>query len=189
MMIRKMPPQEIAKQLGVSIAMYYKLRDQLHSRMRLDVNKVDVPYLIGDSLAFYDEVRSMALTVASSSTVKSVQTKVSAMAIALRAEADKNDFLTKCGVYSAPVVEHIVRGMVSTGNYSIVDGESQRVTEAHEINTSLASHLKTMIARRLLNADNCNADNCNPLGESAGVDPFLDSLGASPSASTSTLGG
>lgn len=167
MMIRKVPPAEIAKQLGVSVAMYYKLRDQLQTRMRLDVNKVDVPYLIGDSLAFYDEVRSMALTMSSSASIKSAQVKVSAMAIALRAEADKNDFLVKCGVYSAPVVEHIVRGMVSTGNYSIVDGESQRVTEAHEINTSLASHLKTMIARRLLNSG-IVADNCKPDEQIAG---------------------
>lgn len=172
MMIRKIPPEEIAKQLGVSIAMYYKLRAALQTRMRLDVNKVDVPYLIGDTLAFYDEVRSMALTMSSSTAIKSAQTKVAAMSIALRAEADKNDFLTKCGVYSAPVVEHIVRGMVSTGNYSVVDGASERVSEAHEINTALAQHLKSLVVRRLQTNPEI-ADNCNPVvgasgGESLG---------------------
>lgn len=145
MLIRKISPDVIRKQLGISITMYYKLREQLNERMRLDVNKVDVPYLIGDSMAFYDEVRSMALTISSSTSIKSASVKLSAMNVALRAEQDKNEFLSRCGVYSAPVVEHIVRGMVSTGNFSVVDGQSQRVIEAEEVNMELALRLKNFV--------------------------------------------
>lgn len=163
MLIRKIPTEEIVKQLGVSHTMYYKLRDQLKERMRLDVAKVDVPYLIGDSLSFYDEIRSMALTISSSGVVKDPRVKLSAMGVALKAEEDKNKFLTACGVYSEPVVEHIVRGMVSTGNFSTVDGQSQRVIDAEEINIELAMRLKEFAsARRALPAP--NADNCTPEG-------------------------
>lgn len=148
MMIRKIPVEEIRKQLGISISMYYKLRDGLQERMRLDVNKVDVPYLIGDTMAFYDEVRSMALTISSSAAVGSHHVKLAAMNVALKAEQDKNNFLTQCGVYSAPVVEHIVRGMVSTGNFTTVDGRAQRVIDAEEVNLELVSRLKSFAQGR-----------------------------------------
>lgn len=161
MMIRKIAPDEIRKQLGVSTTMYYKLRDQLSERMRLDVNKVDVPYLIGDTMAFYDEIRSMALTISSSASIQSANTKLSAMNVALKAEQDKNNFLVQCGVYSAPVVEHIVRGMVSTGNFNTVDGQSQRVVDAEEVNMELALRLKEFAKARM----NPVAVNCNPAGE------------------------
>ena len=148
MLIRKVSAEDIRKALNVGVAMYYKLKSDLDARMRLDVSKVDVPYLIGDSLAFYDEVRSMALTMSSSSAIKDPRVKVSAMQVALRAEQDKNQFLTACGVYSAPVVEHIVRGMVSTGNFSVVDGQSERVVEAEEINFERAMRLKQFAKQR-----------------------------------------
>lgn len=153
MMIRKVSPEEIRNALQISSAMYYKLKEQLESRMRLDVSKVDVPYLIGDSIAFYDEVRSMALTMSSSSAIKDPKVKVAAMAVALRAEDDKNKFLTSCGVYSAPVVEHIVRGMVSTGQFNVKDGQSERVIEAEEINFEMAHRLKKFAQQRAID---CN---------------------------------
>lgn len=155
MLIRKVSAEDIRKALNVGVAMYYKLKSDLDARMRLDVSKVDVPYLIGDSLAFYDEVRSMALTMSSSSAIKDPRVKVSAMQVALRAEQDKNQFLTACGVYSAPVVEYIVRGMVSTGNFSVVDGQSERVVEAEEINFEMAMRLK-QFAKQRSSAIDCN---------------------------------
>ena len=75
MLIRKVSPEEIRKVLGISVPMYYKLKATLDVRMRLDVSKVDVPYLIGDTLALYDEVRSMVLTISSSTNVKRPESK------------------------------------------------------------------------------------------------------------------
>jgi hypothetical protein len=141
MLIRKVPPAEIRAAMNVGPAMYFQLKTLLEKRLRLDVSKVDVPYLIGDSLAFYDEVRSMALTMASSAAIKDPRVKVSSMALALKAELDKNAFLTSCGVYSAPVVEHIVRGMVGTGNFSTYEGQA-RTVEAEEVSFELALRLK-----------------------------------------------
>lgn len=157
MMIRKVSPEEIRNILGISMAMYYKLKNVLDTRMRLDTSKVDVPYLIGDTLAFYDEVRSMALTMSSSAAIKSPNVKISAMQVALRAEQDKNEFLASCGVYSAPVVEHIVRGMVSTGNFNVVDGQTMKALEAQEINVEMASRLRQFVQQR---AANCIEGSC-----------------------------
>jgi len=150
MLIRKVSPEEIRKILNIGVAMYYRIKNLLDARMRLDVSKVDVPYLIGDSLAFYDEVRSMALTMSSSSGITDPRVKVGAMSLALKAESDKNAFLASCGVYSAPVVEHIVRGMVSTGNFNMVDGASARVVEAEEITFDMALRLKQFARLRAL---------------------------------------
>ena len=140
MLMRKVSPEEIRKVLGISVPMFYKLKATLDVRMRLDVSKVDVPYLIGDTLALYDEVRSMALTI--SADVKDPKVKLSAMAVALKAESDKNTFLSNCGVYSAQVVEQIVRGIISTGNFTVIDGKAERIIDAGEVNTELFLRLK-----------------------------------------------
>lgn len=140
MLMRKVSPEEIRKVLGISVPMFYKLKATLDVRMRLDVSKVDVPYLIGDTLALYDDVRSRALTI--STDVKDPKVKLSAMAVALKAESDKNSFLSNCGVYSAQVVEQIIRGIMSTGNFTVIDGKAERIIDAGEVNTELFLRLK-----------------------------------------------
>lgn len=141
MLIRKVPPQEIRNLLNVSETLYYRLKDQLEARTRLDVTKVDVPYLIGDTLSFYDEIRSMALVMSSSNQADN-RTKLMAMSTAMRAEEGKNDFLTKCGVYSEPVVKHFVHGLVSTGNFTVIDGNTERLLTAEEINQEIAMRMR-----------------------------------------------
>ena len=64
------------------------------------------------------------------------------MAVALKAESDKNSFLSNCGVYSAQVVEQIVRGIMSTGNFTVIDGKAERIIDAGEVNTELFLRLK-----------------------------------------------
>jgi hypothetical protein len=166
MLIRKVSPEEIRNVLKISHTMYYKIKEELSTRMRLDVSKVDVPYLIGDTLAFYDEIRSMALAMSSSAAIKDLRVKLSAMTVALKAEENKNDFLIECGVYSPPVVEHIIRGMVSTGNFAVIDGKSERIIDAGEVNTELFHRLKQYAKDRALSTKNAVlgdsvAINCN----------------------------
>lgn len=122
LLIRKVSPSDIQKQLGITQEMYYYLRPKLDALMRLDISKLDVPYMIGDSLALYDEVRSMALLIASSSQVKDTKTKLQAMNVVLKAESDKNAFLTQCGVYAPQIIEHLIHGMVSSGATLMLSG-------------------------------------------------------------------
>lgn len=145
MQIRRAPAPDIRQALGVGVTMYYKLREQLSSRMRLDIAKVDVPYLIGDTLGFYDEIRSMALTVASDKKTPSVKLKLTALSVALQAEKDKNHFLAHCGVYAPEVIEHLVRVMVSGGNLPTagIDSTVQKNMDAEEILSDLVQDLTT----------------------------------------------
>lgn len=124
LIIRKISPRDIQKQLDISEEMYYFLRPKLDASLRLDVAKLDVPYLIGDSLALYDEIRSMALVISSSSTIKDHKVKLQAMQVVLKAEADKNAFLTQCGVYAPQIIEHLIRGMITSGATLPLSGDS-----------------------------------------------------------------
>jgi hypothetical protein len=163
MLIRKVSPEEIRGALKISVPMYYKIKNELNNRMRLDVSKVDVPYLIGDSLSLYDEVRSMALTISSSSAIKDPKVKLSAMAVVLKAEQDKNSFLSNCGVYSSSVVEHIIRGIISTGNFTVIDGKAERMIDAQEVNQEL------FIRLRQYAKDRAAITNSDILGDSSAI--------------------
>lgn len=142
LLIRKVSPQDIQKQLDISQEMYYYLRPKLDAMMRLDISKLDVPYMIGDSLALYDEVRSMALMMASSAQVKDSRTKLQAMQVVLRAEADKNAFLTQCGVYAPQIIEHLIHGMVTSGVTVALSGQSKE--ETRRVEDMVEDLLKTL---------------------------------------------
>jgi hypothetical protein len=129
LLIRKVNPADIRKQLGLEQKMYEYLRRKLDDKMRLDITRLDVPYMIGDSLSLYEEVRSMALTVSSSNTVKDARIKLAAMTIALKAESDKNNFLARCGVYGPEVVQYLVKGMIATGTVVEMSGPSTARTK------------------------------------------------------------
>lgn len=132
LLIRKVSPTDIQKQLNISQEMYYYLRPKLDQMMRLDVAKLDVPYMIGDSLALYDEIRAMALMIASSGQVKDQKTKLQAMQVVLKAESDKNAFLTQCGVYAPQIIEHLIHGMVNSGATLLLSGPSKETTRRVE---------------------------------------------------------
>lgn len=141
LVIRKVSPKDIRAQIGVSEPMYYYLRKQLDSMMRLDVSKLDVPYMIGDSLALYDEVRSMALVMCSSQAISDPRIKLAAMTVALRAEQDKNAFLTSCGVYAPAIVDQLVHGMIAHGRTLMLSGQQASTRTVEEMTSDLLSAL------------------------------------------------
>ena len=73
------------------------------------------------------------------------------MAVALKAESDKNSFLENCGVYSTSVVEFIVRGIISTGNFKVIDGKAERMIDAGEVNEELFIRLKQYAKEKTIN--------------------------------------
>jgi len=106
----------------------------------------------------------MALTISSSSAIKDPKVKLSAMAVVLKAESDKNSFLSNCGVYSSSVVEYIIRGIISTGNFKVIDGKAQKVIDAGEVNQELFIRLRQYAKERaVLTTSDILGDsiNCN----------------------------
>lgn len=133
LIIRKVAPKDIQAQMQISQPMYYYLREKLDACMRLDVSRLDVPYMIGDSLALYDEIRSMALVMASSQNVSDPRVKLAAMSVALKAEQDKNAFLASCGVYAPAIVDQLVHGMISSGRTLLLSGASATVRSVDQM--------------------------------------------------------
>lgn len=96
--------QQIGEQLKVSEPQVNSYLRQAREYLRIDPSKIDIPLLVGETLNFYEDVRGMALMIASVDKSSS-KDKLSAMAVSLQAERDKLDFLARTGVLSPAVVQ------------------------------------------------------------------------------------
>lgn len=94
---------QIAKLMEVAPTQVGTYLRRAREMLKVDPHQINLPQQIGETLDFYDDVRQMALMHASMG--NNVNTKLSAMSIALTAQGSKNDFLTKVGVYSPSVVD------------------------------------------------------------------------------------
>lgn len=136
--IRGLTLQQISDAMGISVYQAKNLVDGLAKKLRLDPKTLDVGHQMGETLAFYTEIRQMALLAASNGN-SAVGVKLQAMGIALQAEAQKNLFLTKIGVYSPVIVERIERWVMNTTDQMTTPPtQNARVNLAAEIGRSLA---------------------------------------------------
>lgn len=110
LLMRKVPLDQIAAQLNVSISTIEKDRVALKQRLREHAAQLDINEIIGRNLEIYDEIRGMSLRVASSGETRdangqqqSVPTamKLAAMRTALAATNDQNRMLSTAGVFEA----------------------------------------------------------------------------------------
>ncbi len=95
---------QIGEQLKCSNAQVGTYISRAKSILRVDPMKINLPQQIGESLNFYEDLKQMALFIASGQQ-SSKKDKLTAMSVALGVERDKNEFLTKVGVYSPSVVD------------------------------------------------------------------------------------
>lgn len=102
MRMRDMPKAEMCKRLGVSISTLNRDIQELYQRLREGARKLDVNELIGDSLATYNEVLSMALNHASNTKLPT-PTRLAALRTVLSAKNDMARFLNLAGVFDTLV--------------------------------------------------------------------------------------
>lgn len=100
LLMRRIPMDEIAQQLGISISQAYRYRKELNKKLREDAKSLDIESLIGESMAFYGENAAMAMRAASASNLP-VAIKLAAMRTALASRNDMHRFLMAAGVYDA----------------------------------------------------------------------------------------
>ena len=102
MKMRDVPKAEMCKKLGVSKHILERDIKELYARLRSGAKKLDVNELIGDSIATYNEVLSMALNHASNTKLP-VPTRLAALRTVLSAKNDMHRFLNLAGFYDAAV--------------------------------------------------------------------------------------
>lgn len=98
LLMRRIPIDEIASQLGVSIATVYRDREELKTRLRDDANALDINEIIGDSKGFYEEIGAMSMRAASNSNLP-MPMRLAAMRTALASKNDQHRFFQTAGVY------------------------------------------------------------------------------------------
>jgi hypothetical protein len=102
LLLRKVPLDQIAQQLGVSISTIEKDRVLLKKKMREAAKDMNIDEMIGNQTFMYDEIGAMALRIASKSSGEGsvpVPMQLAAMRTTLASQADKTRFLQSAGVF------------------------------------------------------------------------------------------
>jgi len=98
MLMRRVPLDEVARELGVSVQTVIRDRKELYNRLKDQAKTLDINHLIGDTIGFYDEVKSMGLRAASNSKY-AMNARLGALRTALAAKNDMHRFLQAAGVF------------------------------------------------------------------------------------------
>lgn len=98
LLMRRVPIDEIAAQMGLSVSQVYRDRDELRRRLRTAANELNIEEIIGDSKGYYEEVAAMAMRAASNSNLP-MPMRLGAMRTALAAKNDQHRFFQTAGVY------------------------------------------------------------------------------------------
>lgn len=97
LLLRGMPVHYIAMQFNVHPNTVNKWIAELKSRLKMEATQVNLYDIAGDSIAFYNEVRSMGMAIAT--TAQKVPEKVRGLEAALSSENSKHRFLAGAGMY------------------------------------------------------------------------------------------
>lgn len=98
LMMRGVPLDQIADQLGVSLSQVYRDRDELKAKLRTESRTMDIDEIIGDSKGYYEEAAAMAMRAASKNDLP-MPMRLAAVRTALAAKNDMHRFFQTAGVY------------------------------------------------------------------------------------------
>lgn len=98
LMMRRIPMDEIADQLGLSIAQVYRDREELKRKLRVEASGLDIDEMIGDSKGYYEEISAMSMRAASNANLPMAM-RLAAMRTALASKNDEHRFFQTAGVY------------------------------------------------------------------------------------------
>lgn len=116
------PADQIAEYLKLSLAQVYQYTSQANKRLRGEVHDFDYPLFIGQTMAFYDEVRNMAMVEARKGTNPS-GTKILALRTAVNTEGQKHSFLNRVGLFGLKSPDNTFRDKLKEEAADTTDGE------------------------------------------------------------------
>jgi hypothetical protein len=137
---------EISKKLNISVAMFYAIKNDLEQRLRDTLIFLDIPQVIGDSLHFYDDVRTVALSYTQEDSPHHPKIKLEALKVALEAERDKNNFLKTLGVYGKELETLIIKKIVSPTGQTF-DQTAEEVSHENIVQ-DIVSSIRTLSSKR-----------------------------------------
>lgn len=98
LLLRNMPVNDIAEELGVSAHTVIRDRKELYSRLREEARRIDVHGLIGETVAFFNETQAEAM-IHALNTKNSVQQRLQALRSAVESRTNLVKFLQIAGVF------------------------------------------------------------------------------------------
>jgi hypothetical protein len=98
LLLRRIPLDEIASQLQVSVPQIIRDRKELMERLRQEARDLDIDLIVGNAKGFYEEIAAMAARAASNANTP-IPMRLAAMRTSLAAENDKHRFFQAAGVY------------------------------------------------------------------------------------------
>lgn len=97
LLLRRIPLDQIASQLGVTVRSVQRYRQDLYKRLRKEARGLDINTFIGDTFGFYGEVTAMSLRAASMGKAP-LNIRLAALRTALASRDRLNKFLGDAGV-------------------------------------------------------------------------------------------
>lgn len=98
MLMRNIPLDEIARQLDVSVRTLQRDRAEIYRRMRAQAGSMNLNEFVGDTVAFYKEMRALMLRIASSSETD-MNKRLAAGSRAMQAQKDMAAVMNAAGVF------------------------------------------------------------------------------------------
>lgn len=98
LLMRRIPIDEIADQLAISVSQCYRDREELATRLRAEARSLDIDELVGDSKGFYEEAAAMSMRAASNANLP-MPMRLAAIRTALASKNDMHRFFQTAGVY------------------------------------------------------------------------------------------
>lgn len=100
MMLRNLPESAMASALGIDVKGVNALKKELKETLARQAHQIDMPTHVGSALAFYEEVRGVAMQLATDGK-NSAGSRVAALGVALESQKDTVRFLQAIGAYQA----------------------------------------------------------------------------------------
>lgn len=98
MLMRNVPLDQIARELGVAVRTVIRDREELRDRLRQEAKGLDINHILADTIAFYNEIQGMSMRIASKADSPAV-IRLSALRTASTAKLDLHKFLHASGVF------------------------------------------------------------------------------------------
>lgn len=98
LLMRRVPLDEIANQLEVSVSTVRRDRQEIYERLQKEISTLDMNAFLGETMAFYGETGAMAMRLATSSKTATPH-RLAALRTAMTSRKELGQFFAAAGVF------------------------------------------------------------------------------------------